>query len=171
MEERLTLLNSQLQQKTVRNRQLGEYSSLENLGYIAITASVDITLIFFLTDNEAFGLRREVRMLKLQLAACSATASAVAGCKLLIVNHTLHTVYDTCSYDALEQHKPVFNCIFNSLTAYQTQLQSKMEQLLQRLDGDTFLSKFTGLGVRLFIFCLLLGNTIPVGFFNHMISV
>ncbi|XP_027138980.1 restin homolog isoform X2 [Larimichthys crocea] len=75
VEERLTLLNSQLQQKTVRNRQL---------------------------DNEAFGLRREVRMLKLQLAACSATASAVAG-------------------------------------SYQTQLQSKMEQLLQRLDGDTFL--------------------------------
>lgn len=42
-----------------------------------------------LTDNEAFGLRREVRQLKLQLDMCSLTASTITGCKLLIVNQTL----------------------------------------------------------------------------------
>ncbi|XP_075953495.1 uncharacterized protein LOC142956075 [Anarhichas minor] len=53
-------------------------------------------------DDEAFGLRGEVRLLKLQLATCSSTASAIAG-------------------------------------SYQTQLLSKMNQLLGTFDSDTFL--------------------------------
>ncbi|XP_042353496.1 putative leucine-rich repeat-containing protein DDB_G0290503, partial [Plectropomus leopardus] len=52
MKEQLALLNSQLQQAYLSNRQL---------------------------DNEAFGLRREVRLLNLQLATCSSTASAITG--------------------------------------------------------------------------------------------
>ncbi|KAI9541584.1 hypothetical protein NQZ68_028090 [Dissostichus eleginoides] len=52
LKEQLSLLNIQLQQTTVRNSQL---------------------------DNESFGLRREVRALKLQLSTCSSTASAITG--------------------------------------------------------------------------------------------
>nr|XP_046263285.1 restin homolog [Scatophagus argus] len=52
MKEQLTQLNTQLQQTSLRNSQL---------------------------NNEAFGLRSEVRLLKLQLAACSSTASAITG--------------------------------------------------------------------------------------------
>ncbi|XP_039672110.1 protein lava lamp [Perca fluviatilis] len=52
MREQLEQLNIQLQQTNLRNSHL---------------------------DNEAFGLRREVRQLNLQLATCSATASAITG--------------------------------------------------------------------------------------------
>ncbi|XP_031710651.1 putative leucine-rich repeat-containing protein DDB_G0290503 isoform X2 [Anarrhichthys ocellatus] len=75
MKEQLAHLNIQFQQTTHRISQL---------------------------DDEAFGLRGEVRLLKLQLATCSSTASAIAG-------------------------------------SYQTQLLSKMNQLLGTIDSDTFL--------------------------------
>ncbi|XP_067461164.1 golgin subfamily A member 4 isoform X6 [Thunnus thynnus] len=52
VKEQLTLLNKQLQQATLHNNQL---------------------------DNEAFGLRTEIRQLKLKLSTCSATASAITS--------------------------------------------------------------------------------------------
>ncbi|XP_040912033.1 putative leucine-rich repeat-containing protein DDB_G0290503 isoform X1 [Toxotes jaculatrix] len=70
----LILLSRQLQEATLHNSQL---------------------------DVEAFGLRREIRLLKLQLATCSSTASAITS-------------------------------------SYQTQLQSRMKQLLDTFDSDTF---------------------------------
>ncbi|XP_042284659.1 centrosomal protein of 290 kDa isoform X6 [Thunnus maccoyii] len=52
VKEQLTLLNKQLQQATLHNNQ---------------------------PDNEAFGLRTEIRQLKLKLSTCSATASAITS--------------------------------------------------------------------------------------------
>ncbi|XP_044223830.1 putative leucine-rich repeat-containing protein DDB_G0290503 isoform X4 [Thunnus albacares] len=52
VKEQLTLLNKQFQQATLHNNQL---------------------------DNEAFGLRTEIRQLKLKLSTCSATASAITS--------------------------------------------------------------------------------------------
>ncbi|KAK9539375.1 hypothetical protein VZT92_004485 [Zoarces viviparus] len=75
MKEQLAHLNNDFQQTTHRISQL---------------------------DDEAFGLRGDVRLLKLQLATCSSTASAITG-------------------------------------SYQTQLLSKMNQLLGTFDSDTFL--------------------------------
>ncbi|KAM4551026.1 uncharacterized protein PAE49_014969 [Odontesthes bonariensis] len=74
MKEQLASLNGELQQTSRRNSQL---------------------------DEEAFELRRDVRQLKMRLATCSSTASAVSG-------------------------------------SYQTQLQTKMNELLEVFDSEIF---------------------------------
>nr|XP_033506680.1 restin homolog isoform X3 [Epinephelus lanceolatus] len=73
MEEQVAQLNSQLQQTALRNRQL---------------------------DNEAFGLRREVRLLNLQLATCSSTASAITGSYQTQLLNKMNQLLETFDSDA-----------------------------------------------------------------------
>ncbi|KAF3858610.1 hypothetical protein F7725_011811 [Dissostichus mawsoni] len=74
LKEQLSLLNIQLQQTTVRNSQL---------------------------DNEAFGLRREVRALKLQLSTCSSTDSAITGfLKTIALTREMDTVNEKVQHAA-----------------------------------------------------------------------
>lgn len=40
-----------------------------------------LMLLWYPTDEEAFALRRDVRLLKVQLSTCSSTASAITDCK------------------------------------------------------------------------------------------
>ncbi|XP_030259441.1 interaptin isoform X2 [Sparus aurata] len=70
VKDQLTRLSSQLQQATLHNSQL---------------------------DNEAFGLRREVRQLKLQLDMCSLTASTITGS------------YQTQLLNKMKQHLETFD--------------------------------------------------------------
>ncbi|XP_049455460.1 putative leucine-rich repeat-containing protein DDB_G0290503 isoform X2 [Epinephelus fuscoguttatus] len=73
VEEQVAQLNSQLQQTALRNRQL---------------------------DNEAFGLRREVRLLNLQLATCSSTASAITGSYQTQLLNKMNQLLETFDSDA-----------------------------------------------------------------------
>ncbi|XP_049889558.1 nucleoprotein TPR isoform X2 [Epinephelus moara] len=73
MKEQIAHLNSQLQQTALRNRQL---------------------------DNEAFGLRREVRLLNLQLATCSSTASAITGSYQTQLLNKMNQLLETFDSDA-----------------------------------------------------------------------
>ncbi|XP_070830221.1 putative leucine-rich repeat-containing protein DDB_G0290503 [Chaetodon trifascialis] len=73
MKEELTQLNRQLQQTTLLNSQL---------------------------DNEAFGLRRDVRLLKLQLSACSSTASAITGSYQTQLHDKMKQLLETFDSDA-----------------------------------------------------------------------
>ncbi|XP_035526786.1 E3 ubiquitin-protein ligase BRE1-like 2 [Morone saxatilis] len=70
MKEQLELLDSQLQQITHRNSLLG---------------------------NEAFGLRSEVRLLKLQLAACSSTASTITDSYQIQLQNKMKQLLETDS--------------------------------------------------------------------------
>ncbi|GAA6222392.1 putative leucine-rich repeat-containing protein DDB_G0290503 isoform X1 [Lates japonicus] len=72
MKEEFTLLNRKLQETTLHNRQL---------------------------DEEAFGLRSEVRLLKLQLATCSSTASAVTGSYQTQLHNRLKQLLETFDSD------------------------------------------------------------------------
>ncbi|KAK2821959.1 hypothetical protein Q5P01_022024 [Channa striata] len=71
----LRSLNNQLQQTTLRNRQL---------------------------DEEAFGLRREARTLKLQLTTCSSTASAIAGSYRTQLQHKMEQLVKTFDSDTFQ---------------------------------------------------------------------
>ncbi|XP_078119451.1 LOW QUALITY PROTEIN: uncharacterized protein LOC144526109 [Sander vitreus] len=72
VKEQLAQLNIQLQQTNLRNSHL---------------------------DNEAFGLRREVRQLNLQLATCSATASAITGSYQIQLLNKLKQLLETFDSD------------------------------------------------------------------------
>ncbi|XP_018533038.1 interaptin isoform X4 [Lates calcarifer] len=68
MKEQFISLNRKLQETTLHNRQL---------------------------DEEAFGLRSEVRLLRLQLATCSSTASAVTGSYKTQLHNRLKQLLET----------------------------------------------------------------------------
>ncbi|XP_045907301.1 golgin subfamily A member 4 isoform X1 [Micropterus dolomieu] len=72
LKEQLTLLNRQLQQTTLHNSHL---------------------------ENEAFGLRRESRLLKQQLASCSSTASAITGSYQTQLHNKMKQLLETFDSD------------------------------------------------------------------------
>ncbi|XP_071347705.1 putative leucine-rich repeat-containing protein DDB_G0290503 [Trachinotus anak] len=120
MKEHLALLNTQLQQTRLRNSQL---------------------------DEEAFGLRRDVRLLNLQLATCSSTASAITDSYQIQLHNKMQELLNKLDSDTslmltistltrevntLERRiKLAANSseTATDLTALQSELQQKMTEL------------------------------------------
>nr|XP_019956964.1 PREDICTED: putative leucine-rich repeat-containing protein DDB_G0290503 [Paralichthys olivaceus] len=129
MKEQMTLLNRQLQETTLRNNQ---------------------------RDEEAFVLRRDIRLLKMQLASCSSTASAVTGfLKVLALTRevttlqrriklatnstetetrVLHNEMQAKMNDLLAKKQQMDKQHSNSSLTLQKQLNAKLREL--RLQGD-----------------------------------
>ncbi|XP_060941145.1 centromere-associated protein E isoform X1 [Limanda limanda] len=94
MEEQIHLLNKQLQETTFRSSQQGE---------------------------EAFELRRDVRLLKMQLATCSSSASAVTGPYKNQLYYQMKLLLETFDSDAFLNLKVI------ALTREVTALQMRIE--------------------------------------------
>lgn len=133
MQEQLILMAKQLREAASQNQQRGKFSAISDcvawfsrvLGLWPCYNSTS------LTDNNALGLRREVSQLRAQLATCSAAASAITGCK--------HPSAPSLSMLMTLWHSENKTCWVMSWipsTAYHTQLQGKMSQLLNTLDSD-----------------------------------
>ncbi|XP_026230924.1 coiled-coil domain-containing protein 18 [Anabas testudineus] len=75
LKEQLTLLSKQLQETTLKNRQL---------------------------DEESFGLKSKVRLLEVQLATCSSTAPAVSGCYHTELQNRIKQLLETFDSDAFQ---------------------------------------------------------------------
>ncbi|XP_039999796.1 interaptin [Xiphias gladius] len=123
MKEHLKLLNSQLQLTTLRNTQL---------------------------DGEAFGLTREVRQLKLQLATCSSTASAVTGSYKTHLHNKMNQLLDSFDSDTslilkiialTREVKILKKKIMLSANSTETTeigvLQNKLQEKINELNGKT----------------------------------
>ncbi|XP_047197993.1 interaptin isoform X4 [Hippoglossus stenolepis] len=94
MEEKINLLNKQLQETTLHNSQ---------------------------RDEEAFELRRDVRLLKMQLATCSSTASAVTVSHQTQLYYQMKLLLETFDSDTFLNLKVI------ALTREVTTLQRRIE--------------------------------------------